>query len=173
MKQLVILFLTVFAFTSVAQESVKQELMYEFKRNKVLSLAYAQAMPEGEFGFRPAKGIRTYSAQLLHLAQGTINLTANGTGETRIYAGKNLEKDTSLQSKAEVIRLLTESFDQAIAGIQKLDADQLHEIVEKGPFKVTRLGWLIKATEHFSHHRGQCAIYLRLKEIEPPKYQLF
>ena len=90
-----------------------------------------------------------------------------------MYADKNLEKESVFQTKAEVIRLVTESFDYAIEGIKTLDPNSLNEVIERGPFKVTRIGWLNKALEHVTHHRGQSAVYLRLAGVVPPKYQLF
>ncbi len=138
-----------------------------------MSLAYIDAMPEDEFDFQPTPEVRTFAQQMLHAAQGTIGLSANGTGVERIYPDANLEKDESLQSKAEVRRIVEESFDFAINGIKNLDPATFDEIVERGPFKVTRLGWIQKANEHIGHHRGQCAVYLRLAGIVPPEYELF
>ncbi len=90
-----------------------------------------------------------------------------------MYAQQNFEKTEELQSKEEVVRLLTESFDYVLLGLQSLDDSKLGETVEKGPFKISRKGWLNKAKEHVTHHRGQCAVYLRLNGIAPPQYQLF
>ena len=63
--------------------------------------------------------------------------------------------------------------DFAIEGIKQMDPATFEEIKESGPFKVTRLGWINKALEHVVHHRGQCAVYLRLSGVTPPQYQLF
>ncbi len=81
--------------------------------------------------------------------------------------------DEALQTKAEVRRVLAESFDFAIAGIKSMDPAQFEDIVERGPFKVTRLGWVQKAKEHINHHRGQTAVYMRLAGVTPPQYKLF
>lgn len=167
-----ILFILVFNLVSGQNKSIEQ-LITDYERGKTMSLAYIDAMPEDQFGFKPTPEIRSFAQQMLHAAQGTIGLTANGTGADRIYAGANLEQDESLQSKAEVKRIVEESFDFAIESIKKMDPTTLDEIVERGPFKVTRLGWIQKANEHIGHHRGQCAVYLRLAGITPPEYKLF
>ncbi len=54
-----------------------------------------------------------------------------------------------------------------------MDPAQFEDIVERGPFKVTRLGWVQKAKEHINHHRGQTAVYMRLAGVTPPQYKLF
>ncbi|NNF19738.1 MAG: damage-inducible protein DinB, partial [Flavobacteriaceae bacterium] len=106
-------------------------------------------------------------------AQGTIGLAANGTGEARIYSDINIEEQEAFHTKSEVRRIVEESFDFAINGIQNMDPAKFDEVVVRGPYNVTRLGWIQKANEHVGHHRGQCAIYLRLQGITPPAYKLF
>lgn len=160
------------ASTVLSQTSI-ESLVADYERAKAMSLEYVEAMPEDQFSYRPAEGVRTFAEQFLHASQGTIGLASNGTGADRIYATANLEKDPALQTKAEVKRIVTESFDFAIASIKGMDDSTFGEIVERGPFKITRLAWIQKAHEHISHHRGQAAIYLRMKGITPPQYKLF
>lgn len=169
------IFICAFFISSLgfAQNTTIDNLVADFERSKAMSLAYIEAMPEDQFAFKPTEGGRSFAEQMLHGAQGTIGLAANGTGEVAIYKDMNIEKEAAFHSKSEVRRLVTESFDFAIAGIQNMDASKLKEIVERGPFKVSRLGWIQKANEHVGHHRGQAAIYLRLKGITPPDYKLF
>ncbi|WP_421763723.1 DinB family protein [Ekhidna sp.] len=157
---------------AISQTSIKS-LVADYERAKAMSLEYIEAMPEDQFSNRPTEGVRTFAEQFLHASQGTIGLVSNGTGADRIYATANLEKDPELQTKAEVKRIVTESFDFAIESIKKMDAGTFGEIVERGPFKITRLAWIQKAHEHISHHRGQTAVYLRMSGITPPQYKLF
>ncbi|MEQ6168429.1 DinB family protein [Ekhidna sp. MALMAid0563] len=166
---LILMSITTFCF---AQTSV-ETLVADYERAKAMSLEYVEAMPEDLFSNRPTEGVRTFAEQFLHASQGTIGLVSNGTGADRIYATANLEKDPKLQSKEEVKRMVTESFDFAIASIKNMDESTFGEIVERGPFKITRLAWIQKAHEHISHHRGQAAIYLRMNGIVPPQYKLF
>ena len=69
--------------------------------------------------------------------------------------------------------MITEAMDYAINGIKGMDTGTLDEVVVRGSFEVTRLGWLQKANEHVGHHRGQCAVLLRMAGVEPPAYKLF
>ncbi len=159
--------------TSAYSQVTTETLVADFERAKALSLDYVEAMPADKFDYQPTEDVRTYAQQFLHASQGTIGLSSNGTGADRIYANANLEKDEALQSKEEVKRMVTESFDFAIDAIRNMDPDSFGEIVERGPFKITRLAWIQKAHEHISHHRGQAAIYLRMNGIVPPQYKLF
>jgi len=156
-----------------AQNSTIDALVADYERAKSMTLAYIEAMPEDKYSFKPTDEVRTFSEQMLHLAQGTIGLSANGTGAERIYAEENLEKTEAYQSKSEVKRIVTETFDYAIESIKNMDPATFDEIKEAGPFKVTKLGWIHKAFEHLNHHKGQCAVYLRLSGVTPPQFQLF
>jgi len=171
MKTKLLLIALVISSASIAQSV--EEFTADFERQKALTLAYIEAMPDDKFGYRPNDDVRSFAEQLLHAAQGTFNIASNGTGGDRMYAETNLEKEESFQTKEEVKRLVAESFDYAINGIKSMEAASFDEVVERGPFKVTRRGWLNKALEHVSHHRGQCAVYLRLSGVQPPRYQLF
>jgi len=173
MKKIIFICAFVFSTLGFSQNTTIDNLVTDFERNKTMTLTYIDAMPEDQFDFKPTEGVRTFAEQMLHLAQGTIRLSANGSGEPPIYGDKNIEKEAAFQSKTEVKRLVTESFDFAIAGLQNMDDSKLEEAVERGPFNVSRIGWIQKASEHMVHHRGQCAIYLRLKGITPPDYKLF
>ncbi len=173
MKKIIFLFSCLIGTLGIAQNATINNLVADFERSKAMSLEYIDAMPEDQFSYKPTEGVRTFAAQMLHGAQGTIGLAANGTGEAAIYGDINIEQEASFQSKSEVRRIVAESFDFAIAGIQNMDPSKLDEVVVRGPYNVTRLGWIQKANEHVGHHRGQCAIYLRMQGITPPAYKLF
>lgn len=173
MKSFTLLLFTCFLTSATMAQTSIESLVADFERAKALSLEYVEAMPADKFDYKPTEGVRTFAEQFLHASQGTIGLVSNGTGADRIYADKNLEKDPGLQSKAEVTRMVTESFDFAIESIRNMDEDTFGEVVERGPFKITKLAWIQKAHEHISHHRGQAAIYLRMNEVVPPQYKLF
>ena len=162
-------------FTSLgahAQTELIELLKLDFQRSKTQILAYIDIMPEEHFGFKPTPDTRSFAEQMLHIAQGTAGLVANGTGTEKPFS-ENLEKVEKYSSKGEVRRLVTESFDFALASLDNISPDNYLEPVQKGPFNVSRMGWVMKAYEHMLHHKGQSAIYLRLKGIVPPQYQLF
>ena len=173
MKNYCLLFIFLIGSLATAQNPTIDQLVADFERGKALSLAYVDAMPEDKFGFKPTPEILSFAEQMLHTAMGTFGLSSNGSGTENPYGGKNLMTDESMHSKTEVRRLLEESFDFAIAGIKGMDPGTFEEVVERGPFKVTRLGWIHKTKEHINHHRGQTAIYLRMAGVTPPQYQLF
>ena len=156
-----------------SSDSLKAQLIQDWQRAKVYTKAYLDAMPADKYGHKPHDSIRSFAEQMLHLAQGNIGLSANGTGKERIFAGRNLERTPTLQNKDSLVYVVMASYDFCIEGIKNMDFSKADEKVKRGNFDVSRLGWVMKAFEHQTHHRGQCTIYIRLQGIKPPNEMLF
>lgn len=154
-------------------ETVKSQFVKDWERGKAFTLEYLDVMPKDKFGFKAQDSIRSFSQQMLHLAQDIIIMVSYGTGKERIWAGQNLEARTSAQSADSVRYFVTTSYDYAIDAIKNIDASKLEEKIKVRTVEETRLAWLLKAFEHQTHHRGQTTIYIRLLGIKPPPEKLF
>ena len=158
---------------TVSPDSVKALLIKDWERAKAYTAEYLAAMPADKYTAKPVEGIRSFAEQMLHLAMGSIGLSANGTGKTRIFPGYNMEKSATAQSKDSVSYYVNASYDFAIEGIKAMDANKLDELVKRGNLNESRLSWIMKGFEHQTHHRGQCTIYIRLQGVTPPNERLF
>lgn len=167
------IFMSFLFLTAQTAEDIKTQMVKDWERAKAYTLEYLDAMPADKYGFKAHDSIRSFAQQMLHLAQGTIGLSANGTGKERIFPGQNLEAKASALSPDSVRFFVTASYDFAIEGIKNMDASKLQEKNKRGNFDETRLAWLLKAFEHQTHHRGQTTIYIRLLGIKPPNEKLF
>lgn len=154
-------------------DSLKSQLVKDWERAKAFTKEYLDAVPKDKYDFRAQDSIRTFAQQMLHLAQGTTGLTANGTGKERIWQGRQLENSKSAQSADSVNYFVMASYDYAIEGIKNMDASKFLERTGRGNFIESRISWLMKAFEHQTHHRGQTTIYIRLMGIKPPNEKLF
>jgi len=89
----------------------------------------------------------------------------------------NFDKSSTAKKKDSVLYYVNTSYDFMIDAIKNLDFDKIGEVVSRdlpgGKRTATRLGWLLKAFEHQTHHRGQCTVYLRLLGIRPPAEKLW
>lgn len=156
----------------ITGEDIKTQLVKDWERAKAYTNDYLTTMPANKYSARAVDSIRSFAEQMLHLAAGTIGLSANGTGATRIFPGYNMEKSPTAQNKDSVTYYVNASYDFAINSIKNMDASKLMEHVVRGPYDETKLAWIMKAFEHQTHHRGQCTIYIRLQGIRPPNEQL-
>ena len=180
MKSLFGLLLLLCSLSVTAQDSLsitlKQQMLKEWQRAKVYTQEYLNAMPADKYSFHPVDSVRTFAQQMLHLAQSNAGLVSIGasfqSAAARVFYNPNFEKTPTIQNKDSVIYYVNASYDVAIDAIKNLDFTKLSEVISwnlpGGKRTSTRLGWLLKAFEHQTHHRGQCTVYFRLVGIRPP-----
>jgi uncharacterized damage-inducible protein DinB len=154
-------------------ETVKSQFIKDWERAKAYTLEYLDVMPKDKYGFKAQDSIRSFSQQMLHLAQDIIIMVSFGTGKERIWQRQVLEKRTSAQSADSVRYFVMTGYDYAIDAIKNMDASRLEDKVKDRSVEETRFAWLLKAFEHQTHHRGQTTIYIRLLGIKPPSEKLF
>jgi uncharacterized damage-inducible protein DinB len=169
----IILLGVVSSINAQSGETIRAQLVKDWERAKAYTKEYLDAMPKDKYGFRAQDSIRTFAQQMLHLAQGNMGLSSNGTGKERIWQGRLLENTASAQSPDSVNYYVMASYDFAIEGIKNMDISKLEEKNKRGNLDETRFAWILKAFEHQTHHRGQTTIYIRLLGIKPPNEKLF
>ena len=163
------------------KETLKQQMIVDWERAKAYTQEYLDAMPANKHSFRPVDSVRSFAKQMLHFAQANAGMAFIGTGSQnvaiQIFGSPNFEKSPGAQNKDSVVYYVKASHDFMIDAIKKMDFDKLGEEVSwnlrAGKRTTTRLGWLLKAFEHQTHHRGQCTVYLRLVGIRPPAERLW
>jgi uncharacterized damage-inducible protein DinB len=158
-------------------DTIRHQMVRDWQRAKDYTDEYLNAAPADKYGFRPVDSIRNFAEQMLHLAAANARLVFIATGSEYPFASQNFEKSPALQNKDSVFFYINTSYDFAIHAIQQMDLNKLTEVVSwnlpMGRRSETRLAWLLKAFEHQTHHRAQCAVYLRLMGIKPPAEKLF
>lgn len=168
------LFVNSFGYAQMA-DSIKAQYIKDWQRAKAYTKEYLDVMPKDKYNFRAQDSIRTFSQQMLHMAQGTISLMSAGSGKKvpAIINRRNLEQTPSAWSADSVAYFVNLSYDFAIEALQEFDMSKAYERVKRGNFDETRLAWMMKSFEHQTHHRGQTTIYIRLVGIKPPNEKLF
>jgi hypothetical protein len=58
-------------------------------KSQAYTKEYLDAMPKDKYSFKAQDSIRSFAQQMLHLAQGSVGLSANGTGKERIWLEVN------------------------------------------------------------------------------------
>jgi uncharacterized damage-inducible protein DinB len=117
---------------------------------------------------------------MLHLAMVDAGMASIGIGVPfafTLFTSQNIEKLPALQNKDSVVYYVNTSYDVMINGIKNLDVDKFTEVVSftlpGGKRTATRLGWIMKAFEHQTHHLAQCTVYFRLLDLRPPPDKMY
>ncbi len=157
------------ALPMLAQEGaadVQQKLVEHWKTSKKYMLALADQMPAGDYSFKPNKDEMSFGEQLAHIAG------ANGYFFASLSGKKDPIGKPANFEKATVTKMLNDSYDFVIGALGDLDLTRFHETFDVGEEgKMTGMELLLLATDHTAHHRGQCIVYLRAKNIKPAQYQ--
>lgn len=151
-------------------------LVSEWQRAKAGTQDYLSAITAEHLGFRPVPECRSLAEQFLHLGSAQYIFAASATGQANPFGAgaADPEKDERLKGDLDAWRqFVLGSYDFLLHGLQALDPAALDEEVAFFRLRMTRALVLAKALEHHAHHRGQCAVYLRLIGITPPSQRLF
>lgn len=143
-------------------------LVGQWTRAKEWTREYIDKMPEDSLGFSPVPAVRSFAGQMLHLAFWNFAFTDRATGQTSPYKEQDLMKD-EFKTKARLSKVVAESYDFVINGLKGMSDAQLDEqLTMRDGSKILRIERINDGYEHQTHHRGQTAIYLRLKGLMPP-----
>lgn len=168
----IVLCLVVGSQLAMAQAKVA-DMVKDWERSKAYTQEYLDAMPESSYALKPTPEMRSFAEQLLHLADANYSFASAATG-AKIPEGQGQLEKISDKSKANVTKIVLESYDYVIDNIKKMPEAQQAEMVKLfGSFDMTKGAALAKAFEHQAHHRGQTTVYLRLAGVKPPQEKLF
>jgi len=147
-----------------------KETEFNWKRAKKWTLDYIDAMPENAMSFKPTPEVRSFAEQMLHLAYWNYGIGEMVGGKTNPYGKKqeDLEKRDDVKAKAALRKVVEESYDNLLVTVAGMNEAKLLEQVQFFNQKMTRLGVLVIALDHQTHHRGNTTLYLRLKGVTPP-----
>ena len=125
----------------------------------------AAAMPEAEYGFKPAPTVRTFGQILGHLVNEHYAMCSGVKGETNPFEKTDYEKTTA---KADLTKALTASIAYCDAVYAAMTDGAAFGMLELFGEKYSKLGVLQLNATHDSEHYGNLITYLRMKGIVPP-----
>jgi uncharacterized damage-inducible protein DinB len=151
---------------ALAQEGgVPGQLVDHWKTSKKYVLALADQMPAEDYSYKPNPAEMSFGEQMAHIA------TSNAFFFSTLSGQKNPIAKATKFDKASVIKILNDSYDFCIAAVAGLDHERMMQTFDSPAGKMTGVELLLLATDHTAHHRGQCIVYLRAKNIKPVDYQ--
>lgn len=160
---------------TIPADSIKAMLVQDWERAKAYTQEYLKAMPAAKYSFKATDSVRSFAQQMLHITEANMFLISTATG-AKLPGAPGLEQRASAQTADSVMYYVNMGYDYAINAVKTIPTNKLMEPVSFNmgqTVTATRLGWLLKAFEHQTHHRGQTTVYIRLNGIRPPNERLF
>jgi uncharacterized damage-inducible protein DinB len=137
----------------------------------------ADAMPADKYSFAPTngefKGVRTFAQQVKHIATVNNRFFNAVLGQPAATPGSQFEAENgpdSIQTKAQIIQYLRDSFELGHKAIASINAENAFVPLKNPatPFLQTPAATVIFDCAHTMDHYGQMVEYLRDNGIVPP-----
>ena len=175
MKTLLLFFVVLFAVTMTAQPDAPPKTEFTkmylpiWLEAKEHCLEVAEAMPEELYTYRPTEVSMSFAEQMVHIGY-TIELLTK-----RYVQGMEVKPnapDASKMTKTEILQLVKDGFDYTIGVIQSIEQKQLEDtcVMFHSGNTVSRAFAFFYVQDHLTNHRAKANLYLRLNNIDPPKY---
>lgn len=171
MKILLSILLLSFSFFGIAQSNqlLINSHLEKFKNAKSHTLAMADKLPEDKYDFKPVKEEMSYKEQLVHIGENIYWLSSTYIKEEPNPS--NVKKGNSNEmSKKQVMQLLNDAYEYGLKAMGELDEKSLSKEFNWNGGKLNKYQFLNLIQDHQTHHVGQLIVYLRINNIEPPKY---
>jgi uncharacterized damage-inducible protein DinB len=150
----------------LAQEgAMPPQLVDHWKTSKKYVLALAEQMPAADYSFKPNPAEMSFGEQMAHIAGSNSYFFATLSGQK-----DPLGKPANFE-KATVIKMLNDSYDFVISAMGTIKHETMMKTFDGEGGKMTGMEMMLLAVDHTAHHRGQCIVYLRAKNIKPADYQ--
>jgi uncharacterized damage-inducible protein DinB len=151
---------------ATAADTEIEILVGHWKKSKDLTLKTAGAMPAENYDFKPFPEARAFGAEQQHLGQAeSFYLGRLGKGAAPAAPRGDITKDAT-------IKYLTAVYDWAIGVVGQLTPADLTRSFGQGKQAATGLELLYQAMIHTAHTRGYGEMYLRIKGVVPPTYDV-
>ena len=154
----------------------KRALQFLFKSVEEQTTSAAMAMPADKYAFAPTEGefksVRTFGAQVKHLAATNHILAAAALGEEPPPDAGDERGPESVRTKDEILEYLKRSFDHLGKAVDAIGNSSVG--VKSSPISpipastATRTMLIAESLIHAFNHYGQMVVYLRMNGVVPP-----
>jgi hypothetical protein len=159
-----------------SEMSMTSRAVAYYNMSKTMLTRLAEKMPAEHYGFQPTPEMRTFAANIGHIASANVNQCGTLLGTKHPLSGQDLSK--TLTTKADAVKALADTFafcDQYFTKLKDdaaLTGEYFSTVVmregQKAPIKVAHGGIVTSFIAHNNEVYGYMAVYLRLKGIVPP-----
>jgi uncharacterized damage-inducible protein DinB len=127
----------------------------------------AEAMPEGKYAWRPAKGVRSVGEVYMHVATANFGIPSfMGVTPPQGFDFATFEK--SKTKKAEIQQSLKDSFANVEKAWMDASDSDLDSSMEMMGNKMSKRAGFMLLLSHMHEHLGQSIAYARMNGIAPP-----
>ena len=140
-----------------------------WENNEIYCHEVFESMPTKDFEFQPNPEMMSFGKLFSHIGY-SLNIYAG------VINGNNVLPEPQAQDRADILEYLNNGFRLFFTAISNINIEDIHtnkhHYPDKEPWKDFSISdIIILAYNHTVHHTAQATVYLRLKNIIPPKYR--
>jgi uncharacterized damage-inducible protein DinB len=145
--------------------------MFSLRMKSIETYCYElfKSMPLSDFNFQPTSESMSFGKLFTHIGNG-LEVYAG------VLDGSSLDKEPDSSNNNVVLAYLENGFSHFSEALNQQNEKDIfsikHQYPDKAPWKEFSIAEILMlAYSHTTHHNAQAALYLRLKDITPPKYR--
>jgi len=148
----------------------RQVQLADLERERGMTLAMLDSMPERLIHFKPVPEVRDFMQQIAHAALFVADFSAHAKGERTPTMG---DSTIYLNARAPMRTVVNRAYDYAVRAVRGMsDADYTGAVMFFGA-PTPRWKVVAAALEHSVWTRGELVGYFRLNGMAPPAFELF
>ena len=148
----------------------RQVQLADLERERGMTLAMLDSMPERLIHFKPVPEVRDFMQQIAHAALFVADFSAHAKGERTPTMGDSV---IYLSARTPMRTVVNRSYDYAVRAVRGMsDADYAGTVMFFGA-PTPRWKVVAAALEHSVWTRGELVGYFRLNGMAPPAFELF
>jgi uncharacterized damage-inducible protein DinB len=147
---------------------IRPQALFDLEQMKQRFVCLAEAIPADKYNWRPEEGVRSIAEVYLHITSTNYTIPEPlGVAEVPAkYKAKDWEKSTT--DKAMIVAELRQSFDYAIAAINKVPSTEIATSLPKLGPEANKGDVEYLLVTHMHEHLGQSIGYARSVGVTPP-----
>lgn len=157
------------SFGQGAKTEFGKEFLPFWEAAKKQAIEIANVIPEDQYSFVPAKGGRSIEKMLLHIAYAHHFMKKSFIDDKKM-AYDPYENMSGL-SKAEIIKMMTTSYDEITKALIAITKEELTERVNAFGNQLNKKQMFYYFRDHATSHVGKLKMALRMLGKTPPRYR--
>ncbi len=153
---------------AAAASTVQSELLADLSQLREKYVDLAQAVPESDYGWRPADGVRSVSEVFMHVAAANVGIAMRALEAEAPEGADWYTMDAeSITDKATVVGAVGMSFDYLAERIGEISEERMTGAVDVFGLSTVRAAMTFTLA-HAHEHLGQSIAYARVNGVTPP-----
>jgi uncharacterized damage-inducible protein DinB len=149
---------------SAAEGDVLGPLRAQWASMRTMMIRIAEVVPEDKYDFKPTPEVRSFREMLTHVITENYFFMSMVTGQK----APDMAPINALKTRPEIIKAMTESYDNGTKILAGLDEAKAMELVPMRNQQTPRWAIVMANIVDGMDHYGNLVVYMRLNGIVPP-----